>query len=78
MIWFVFDIIIINLYFKGKLGHSIKVYGDWIPRQIFGKLTALLSIIRMVYLSIMAILTDFKPDIIVIDGVSIPIPILKV
>lgn len=26
----------------------------------------------------MAILTDFKPDIIIIDGVSIPIPILKV
>ena len=63
---------------EGKLGKTIEVFGDWIPRQFFGKFTAFFAINRMIYLSIMAITTDFKPDIVVIDGVSIPIPILKV
>ena len=37
----------------GCLGSKVLVYGDWLPRHLFGgKFTALFAIIRMIYLSI--------------------------
>jgi hypothetical protein len=47
----------------GVLGDCIEVYGDWLPRQIFGKATAFCAIIRMVYLSIIIILRHFLKKI---------------
>ena len=35
----------------GVLNGCIQVYGDWLPRHIFGKCTAFCAIVRMLYLS---------------------------
>lgn len=35
----------------GALNGCIQVYGDWLPRHIFGKFTAFCAIVRMLYLS---------------------------
>ena len=35
----------------GVLKGCIQVYGDWLPRHIFGKCTAFCAIVRMLYLS---------------------------
>jgi hypothetical protein len=64
--------------FEGKLGQTIEVHGDFLPRQIFGKMTALCAILRMIYVSLATLSTEFKPDVVIIDGVSFPIPLLKV
>lgn len=63
------------------------MYGDWLPRHIYGKGTAFCAIIRMIYLSIVAATlyrnfgansSDMKRVklVVIIDGVSAPIPIL--
>ena len=36
----------------GVLGGKIDVYGDWLPRQVFGRFTAACSVIRMIYISL--------------------------
>ena len=62
----------------GHLGSSVKVYGDWLPRQIFGKFTAFFAIMRMIYLALITVLFYYSStDIIVLDGVSAPIPIFR-
>lgn len=67
----------------GKLHGCLHVYGDWLPRKVFGKFTALCGIIRMIWLSVIVILkTIFKvdksvPDLYILDGISACIPILR-
>jgi hypothetical protein len=68
----------VRVILSGRLGRTIEVYGDWLPRQIFGQLTAFCAILRMISLAIAAAITNFCPDVIVLDGVSAPIPLLKV
>lgn len=56
----------------------MHVYGDWLPRQLFGKLTAFFAILRMLYLAIITILFYYhKTDVLILDGVSAPIPLLR-
>lgn len=65
-------------FFAGPLASCIRVYGDWLPRTIGGKMYALCAFIRMVYLSIVAICTiATETDVFFIDQVSIPIPLLR-
>ena len=65
----------------GRLHDCICVYGDWLPRQVFGKGTALFSMLRMVYIAFvvafMHLLGVSRQELIFLDGVSAPIPILK-
>lgn len=62
----------------GLLGSSVRVYGDWLPRQLFGKLTAFFAIVRMMYLALVVLLFySWTTDIIIIDGVSAPIPLFR-
>mmetsp|Transcript_11684 Transcript_11684/g.17701 ORF Transcript_11684/g.17701 Transcript_11684/m.17701 type:complete len:461 (-) Transcript_11684:88-1470(-) len=61
----------------GALHGKIYVMGDWIPRQIFGMFTALCAIMRMFYLAFGVCCSEDRPDIVFIDGVSMPIPILQ-
>lgn len=61
----------------GKLANHIHVYGDFLPRQIFRRWTVICGIIKMLYLAIHVIFSEEKPDVVFIDGVSIPIPFLK-
>ena len=71
---------------NGILGQCIAVYGDWLPRSIFGKAAALCAIVRMLYISLMVIIGHYlaimglisstqRSDVIVLDGVSAPIPL---
>jgi hypothetical protein len=62
----------------GVLGSSIHVYGSAIPRSIYGRFTAFCSIVRMIYLSLVLILLySSVTDLVFIDGVSAPIPLLR-
>ena len=61
----------------GALGGSLLVYGGWLPRSVFGKFTALFSIVRMIYLALVCVSLYFSStDLVFIDGVSAPIPLL--
>ncbi|XP_050306775.1 alpha-1,3/1,6-mannosyltransferase ALG2-like [Anthonomus grandis grandis] len=58
----------------------VSVYGDWLPRSIFGKCQALCAYVRMIYLTIVFLLFgqgDIKPDLYFIDLIPIAIPFLK-
>ena len=48
-----------KIWFLGVLNGCIEVHGDWLPRHIFGKCTALCAIIRMLYLSLVVIYRQF-------------------
>eukprot|EP00601_Ochromonadales_sp_CCMP2298_P025409 CAMPEP_0173272908 /NCGR_PEP_ID=MMETSP1143-20121109/1617_1 /TAXON_ID=483371 /ORGANISM="non described non described, Strain CCMP2298" /LENGTH=188 /DNA_ID=CAMNT_0014209603 /DNA_START=152 /DNA_END=722 /DNA_ORIENTATION=- len=61
---------------NGHLGSSIHVHGDFIPRQIFGKATAFCAILRMLYLAVVMLLFC-DADVVLLDGVSAPIPLLR-
>ena len=62
------------------LGDRVHCYGDWLPRQVLGRCTALCSIVRMLYLTVVLIalywLGSF--DAIVLDGVSAPLILLRI
>ncbi|XP_018572813.1 alpha-1,3/1,6-mannosyltransferase ALG2 [Anoplophora glabripennis] len=58
----------------------VEVYGDWIPRSVFGKCSALCAYIRMIYLALIYILffkKKEKPDLYFVDLIPIAIPFLK-
>ncbi|KAJ8935968.1 hypothetical protein NQ314_012549 [Rhamnusium bicolor] len=60
--------------------YPVEVYGDWLPRSVFGKFHALCAYMRMIYLSIVYILffrNKDKPDLYFIDLIPIAIPLLK-
>ena len=61
----------------GNLGGSISVYGDFLPRNIFGKCTALCAIIRMLYATSAFILSSNRSDLVLTDGVSVPVVLLQ-
>jgi alpha-1,3/alpha-1,6-mannosyltransferase len=65
----------------GRLHPHIRVYGDWLPRHFLGRGTALFSVLRMIYLALVVVLIHLwqrpKKHVVFIDGVSAPIPILK-
>ena len=46
------------------------MYGSWIPRQLFGRFTILLSTIRMLYICVCLFLTKQRFDIVFSDQVS--------
>lgn len=54
------------------------MHGDWLPRQILGRFTALCAVVRMVYLAlVVGLLRGGKGDVVFCDGVSAMIPILN-
>ena len=70
---------------NGILGNSIHVYGDWIPRHIYGKCTAFFAIIRMIYITVILVLKSIIHNLyynskyvhfVFMDGVSASIPLL--
>jgi hypothetical protein len=69
----------------GVLGKDIVVYGSWLPRHLYrGRyLTAFFASIRMIYAAVRIVLahvvseTD-RVDVVLIDGVSTPIPLFQV
>jgi alpha-1,3/alpha-1,6-mannosyltransferase len=64
--------------FLGYIGKDIRVYGDWLPRQLLGKGTALCGMVRMIYLAMLVIILYWsRVDVVVLDGISAPIPLLR-
>lgn len=60
--------------------YPVEVYGDWLPRSIFGKFQALCAYIRMVYLSIAYIIfgrANIKADLYFTDLIPVANPFLK-
>lgn len=58
----------------------VEVYGDWLPRTVFGKCQAICAYIRMVYLTLTYLLVGqklFEADFFFVDLIPISIPILK-
>ena len=75
----------------GELAASIVVVGDWLPRSVLGRGTALCSTLRMLYLALYMVLVSAWAttasasasasasaiDVVVCDGVSAPLPIFR-
>lgn len=57
----------------------VVTVGDWLPRNIFGKFSALCAYIRMIYAAMYAVLASNEPayDVIFCDQISLGIPILR-
>jgi hypothetical protein len=69
----------------GVLGKDIVVYGSWLPRHLYrGRyLTAFFASIRMVFAAMRVVLGHVlseadRVDVVLIDGVSTPIPLFQV
>lgn len=67
---------------SGPLASTVRVYGDWLPRHILGRFTALCAFVRMIYLAfVVGVLSVLAPsqswDLTFCDGVSAMIPILR-
>ncbi|KAL0276545.1 UNVERIFIED_CONTAM: hypothetical protein PYX00_004102 [Menopon gallinae] len=68
-----------NRCFEETSNGEIPVYvvGEWIPRHIFNRFYALMAYIRMIYAALIIIQSDYKPDVVVCDLVSVAVPVLK-
>ena len=62
----------------GELSARVRVLGDWLPRSLFGRAVALCSVVRMLYIAL-ALCCVFArvADVIFCDGVSAPVPLLR-
>lgn len=59
---------------------SVQTVGDWLPRNVFGKLAAACAYLRMIYAAFYTVfvLSRQKPiDVIICDQISLGIPVLK-
>ena len=46
--------------YLGVLNGCIEIYGDWLPRHLFGKCTAFCAILRMLYISLVVLLVHLQ------------------
>lgn len=54
------------------------VIGDWLPRSIYGRFYAVFAYLRMIYAAFYLMFSsNFMPDIVFCDQVSVCIPVLK-
>ncbi|ETW04998.1 hypothetical protein H310_04062 [Aphanomyces invadans] len=61
----------------GPLAKCIVVYGDYLPRTVFGRLYAFCAFLRMVYITLRLFLAQWETDVFFLDQVSLPIPLLR-
>ncbi|KAF1328396.1 Alpha-1,3-mannosyltransferase, partial [Globisporangium splendens] len=62
----------------GPLARCVKVYGDWLPKTIFGKLYAACAWMRVMYVTlVIGFLYSAEIDAFFVDQVSISIPVLR-
>lgn len=55
---------------------TVKVYGDFLPRSILGRGHILCASVRGLYLSLAMLAVERPWDVIIVDQLSMPIPIL--
>ena len=61
----------------GVLSENVYVYGRWIPPNIFGVATALMSTVRMIYLAYRVVRQRHKSaDVVVVDVLPTSLPLL--
>ncbi|KAK2713323.1 uncharacterized protein LOC136041012 [Artemia franciscana] len=56
---------------------NVEVHGMWIPRSFFGRFIAFLAYVKMICAALCLVIFREKPDIIIVDQVSAPIPVLR-
>lgn len=56
---------------------AVTVYGDWLPRHIFGYFHAVCAYLRMVYLSVVVLCCTSGWHVFFCDQVSVCVPILR-
>ena len=62
----------------GELSARVRVLGDWLPRSLFGRAVALCSVVRMLYIALaLCCVVGRVADVIFCDGVSAPVPLLR-
>ena len=54
-----------------------QVFGDFFPRSIMGRFHILFATVRGVYLALAIVLTQQRYDVLIVDQLSSPIPILR-
>jgi glycosyltransferase involved in cell wall biosynthesis len=60
----------------GRLSRDVYIYGRWIPSNISGVATALMSTLRMLYLTWHVALKHRYADVVVVDVLPTPLPLL--
>ena len=55
----------------------IRVWGDELPRKLFGKGHILFAILRSWYLALLLLLHGYKYDVLFVDQISASIPLLR-
>ncbi|XP_028148080.1 alpha-1,3/1,6-mannosyltransferase ALG2 [Diabrotica virgifera virgifera] len=61
--------------------YPVEVYGDWLPKSVFGRFQALCAYVRMVYMSIVYLLffkNKDKPDLYITDLIPVANVFLKI
>lgn len=62
----------------GPLAKCVKVYGDWLPKTVFGKLYAACAWLRVLYVTlVIGFFHSNELDAFFVDQVSISIPLLR-
>ncbi|KAJ0408033.1 hypothetical protein P43SY_000237 [Pythium insidiosum] len=62
----------------GPLAHHVRVFGDWLPKTIAGKLYAFCAVLRILYVTlVVAIFYRHEVDAFFVDQVSVSIPFLR-
>ena len=54
---------------------EVRVRGDFIPRSLYGKFHVLFAIMKSLYLACFLVFKDY--DVVIVDQLSAPIPLLK-
>lgn len=60
--------------------YKINIFGDWIPRSIFGRCRALCAYLKMIYLVLVYLLfysKEYNVDFHIVDLIPIAVPFLK-
>ncbi|EKX42369.1 hypothetical protein GUITHDRAFT_74012, partial [Guillardia theta CCMP2712] len=55
---------------------NVEVFGDFLPRHLLGRFHILFATLRGIYLAIVILLTQSHYDVIIVDQLSVPVPIL--
>jgi alpha-1,3/alpha-1,6-mannosyltransferase len=57
---------------------GVLVYGDWLPRALFGRFHIVFAMLRMVWLALCVVLWHGREhDVLIVDQVSACVPLLK-
>ena len=56
---------------------EVLCVGDWLPRSVMGRCQALCASIRMIYVTLYVMMVLQPADVVIVDQVSTPLPLLR-